>query len=83
MRSSILAIAIASWCGCSIPSQLEDPASPDAPAETTARTARVVGTGGAGLRMRSGPGEEFEILLVIPEGAAVDVFEDQPEQRRR
>ncbi len=36
-------------------------------------TATVAGTGGAGLRLRGGAGLGYGVLLVMPEGAAVEV----------
>jgi murein DD-endopeptidase MepM/ murein hydrolase activator NlpD len=41
---------------------------------STARRAQVTGTGGAGLRLRTGAGAGFAVLLVMPEGATVDVI---------
>jgi peptidoglycan/xylan/chitin deacetylase (PgdA/CDA1 family) len=38
--------------------------------------ARVTGTGGSGLRLRAGPGTNFEILAVIPEGEVVELLGD-------
>ena len=41
---------------------------------TVGQTAKVANTGGAGLRLRSGAGSSFPVLLVMPEGATVDVI---------
>lgn len=38
------------------------------------KSARVEATGGAGLRLRSGAGSQYAVLLVMPEGATVDVL---------
>ena len=38
------------------------------------QSARVVNTGGLGLRLRSGAGASFPVLLVMPEGATVNVI---------
>lgn len=43
-------------------------------AATLAGTAKVVGTDGLGLRLRSGPGSTFAVLAVMPEGAIVRVI---------
>lgn len=46
----------------------------DAPAVDAAGQARVTGTGPEGLNMRDGPGAEFTVIRVIPEGQVVDVL---------
>ncbi len=44
------------------------------PAMATSSAAAVAGTGGRGLRLRSGAGLRYTIQLVMPEGAAVAVL---------
>ena len=34
---------------------------------------RVIGTGGAGLRFRSGPGQDFVTLRILPEGEVLKI----------
>lgn len=48
--------------------------SPERGALTLASTARVVDTGGLGLRLRTGPGAGYAVITVMPEGATVKVL---------
>jgi murein DD-endopeptidase MepM/ murein hydrolase activator NlpD len=54
--------------------QTDDTMSYSAASATVGGTARVVNTGGLGLRLRSGPGTGHAILTVMPEGAEVKVI---------
>jgi 3D (Asp-Asp-Asp) domain-containing protein len=42
---------------------------------TLGESALVQGTGGTGVRVRSGPGQSYKILGSVPEGARVDVLD--------
>jgi len=67
------------WTGCmgAAPPDGVDDSSVIASHNTGAAlsgTARVVDTDGLGLRLRSGPGSTYSVLLVMPEGASVRIL---------
>ena len=70
---SILVAAVG--CGGTHDTTGDDTATDSAPdAAPALRHARVVNTLGQGLSLRDGPGKDHAVLLVMPEGAIVDVL---------
>src|SRR5687768_10132048 len=78
MRAAVLLLCLAAFgCGDSGPPDPTDATAPDASDAAPgmdAPQARVVNTGAEGLNMRDGPGPEYEVLRVIPEGQVVDIL---------
>jgi murein DD-endopeptidase MepM/ murein hydrolase activator NlpD len=82
-RIALLPLALALGCTGAIDGQAGGPdGGPDgvdgpdaaAPVDAEPRVGRVTGTGGIGLRVRSAPSTEAEILGVLPEGAVIDLL---------
>lgn len=70
---SILVAAIG--CGGTHAAAGDDPTTDAGPdAAPAPRKARVINTLGQGLSLRDGPGQDHPVLLVMPEGAIVDVL---------
>lgn len=79
MRAAVLLVSLAAFaCGdTGDPDPIDgaiDVDAHDAAQTIDAPQARVVNVGAEGLNMRDGPGLEYEILRVIPEGQVVDVL---------
>lgn len=73
-------LVIAFWTGCvgAAPPDLEgvddsDSGTHERSTTLVAGNAKVVDTGGLGLRLRSGAGADFAVIVVMPEGSAVTV----------
>ena len=70
------------WTACvgAAPPDLEgvddaDNGSPERLGSLVTGSARVVDTGGLGLRMRAGAGSTFAVIVVMPEGATVKILD--------
>jgi murein DD-endopeptidase MepM/ murein hydrolase activator NlpD len=62
-------------CACTVDlAGVDDSTTPTSSHAVVGQAATVVNTGGAGLRLRSGPGATYAVLLVMPEGASVEVI---------
>ena len=73
MSLKIASLLAVSACTVDLPG-VDDSTPPTSSLAVVGRSATIVDTGGAGLRLRTGPGVSYAILLVMPEGATVEVI---------
>ncbi len=73
--SMVLTSALATLPAAAASANVDQPEADDSNDDAETWQARVAGTGGLGLRVRSGPGMSFPTAATLPDGSRVDVVE--------